>query len=57
MKYFMKTFMCIWNAFYIIGIFLFWRIEYINENTYWICMGLWGIFNVLLNMWSELDER
>ena len=52
----MKVLMFIFTALYLAGIIIGHSINAISDNTYFICIGLWGIM-FILNMCGEHNER
>ena len=48
--------MSIFTAVYLIGIIIGHHINMINDNTHFICMGLWAIM-FILNSRGEHNER
>lgn len=52
----MNILMSIFTALYLIGVIIGHYIGAIGDNTYYICIGLWGIM-FLLNTLGERNER
>ena len=52
----MNILMSIFTAIYLIGIIIGHYINAISDNTYYICIGLWGIM-FILNSHGEHNER
>ena len=50
----MKKFMSVWVVLYLVSLLLNWRLQYIDNNTYHIGMGLWAIMLILINMWVDM---
>lgn len=53
----MKIAMSVFTALYLVCIILGHYINAISNNTYFICMGLWGVMFILLNVLGEHNER
>ena len=52
----MQILMSIFTAIYLVGIIMGHYLNAISDNTYYICIGLWGIM-FILNMNGEHNER
>lgn len=53
----MNVLMSIFTAIYLVGIIIGHSLEAISDNTYYICIGLWAIMFILIQMWSNRNER
>ena len=53
----MKLLMNIWTAIYLAGVIIGWRLHVISEDTYFICMGMWAITFIIINIWEDHHER
>ena len=53
----MNILMSIFTALYLAGVIIGHHLNGINDNTYYICIGLWAIMFILVQMWSNHNER
>jgi len=53
----MNILMFIFTGIYLVGIIMGYYLNAINNNAFYICMGLWAIMYILIQMWSNHNER
>lgn len=53
----MNILMSIFTAIYLVGIIVGHHLNAINDNAYYICIGLWAVMFILAQMWSNHNER
>ena len=53
----MNILMFIFTGIYLVGIIMGHYLNVINDNAFYICMGLWAIMYILIQMWSNHNER
>jgi len=53
----MNVLMSIFATIYLVGIIIGHHLSVINDNTYYICIGLWAVMFILIQMWSNHNER
>lgn len=53
----MNILMSIFTAIYLVGIIVGHHLNAINDNAYYICIGLWAIMFILIQVWSNHNER
>ena len=53
----MNILMSIFTAIYLVGIIIGHYLNAINDNTYYICIGLWAVMFILIQMWSNHNGR
>lgn len=53
----MNVLMSIFTTIYLVGIIIGHHLNAISDSTYYICIGLWAIMFILIQMWSNHNER
>ena len=53
----MNVLMSIFTTIYLVGIIIRRHSNTINDNAYYICIGLWAIMFILVQMWSNHNGR
>ena len=53
----MKILMSIFTALYLVGFIIGHHLNAITDDTYYICIGQWAIMTILMQMWSNHNER
>ena len=53
----MKILMYIFTMLYLAGVVIGHYVQAIGDNSYFICLGLWAIMFILLNVIGEHNER
>lgn len=53
----MNILMFVFTTVYLAGTIIGHHINMINDSTYFICMGLWAIMFILIQIWSNHNER
>ena len=53
----MKLLLNIYQFIYFIGIELVYYSDGISRDTYYMCLGIWGVMLVLVNIWNSENGR
>lgn len=53
----MNVLVSVFTTMYLIVIIIEYYLKAINGNTYYICLGLWAVMFILIQVWSNHNER